>query len=335
VPQQPADAQGNGWFYTVSLTETAGVATSLTGFTVNGDDHTSEIAGTFGSSTVPAFGTISANYSSAGMSVPIVFGFTGVDAGGQQWSKQLTVTLNGMSQSTPTPPSIGAVVNAASFKAGLPAGALATIFGTHLSSVNGVESPGGAISYKGVSVTVGGRLAPLFAVANVNGQEQINFQVPTGLSTANAPVQVNNNGSVGAMSAPLSVVQPGIFEYVPSGSATPYGVVAKLDGSVIGLNNPAPRGSTVVLYATGLGPTSPALATSQAGPIPPAYTTNTVTVGINGIDSPVLFSGAAPFFIGLNQVNFTIPADAPVGTALTVTVAANGISSPPTGIAIK
>jgi uncharacterized protein (TIGR03437 family) len=339
VYEQQPDAQGDSWFYTISLTETAGVATNLSAFTFNGTDYSSQIANYFGSSTIPANGTISVNLEAMSLTIPstLAFSFTGVDAGGRQWSQQLSVPFNGKQQSATQPPSVSAVVNAASYQPGTSAGALATLFGTNLSPAVGIESPGGAVSYKGVSVTVGGRLAPLFAIANVNGEEQINFQVPTEVSTSGAaePVQVNNNGSIGATNVAIAPIQPGVFEYVPSGSSTPYGVIVNQDGSTAGPSNPAPRGSTVVMYMTGLGPKSPPLETGQLGPVPLAYTTNAVVVTINKVSAQVLFSGAAPGFIGLDQVNFTIPADAPVGSADSVSVTVNGVASKNTGIAVE
>jgi uncharacterized protein (TIGR03437 family) len=241
-----------------------------------------------------------------------------------------------MSQSAIPAGSITSVVNAASYQAGISAGALGTLFGAHLSPVVGIESPGGAMTYKGVSVTVGGRLAPLFAVANVNGKEQINFQVPAELpaSDTTETVQVNNNGAVATISAAISPIQPGVFGYVPAGGSTAYGVVVKPDGSIIGPANPATRGSMAVIYMTGLGPTSPALQTAQPGPVPLAFTINPVEVAINGVSVTAAFSGATPGFIGLNQVNFTVPTHAPVGSDETLTVTVNGVVSPSVAIAV-
>jgi len=92
VYQQTPDAQGYSYFYTVRLTETAGVATTLTGFTFLGKDYSSSIASFFGSSSVPARGTLSANLR-ATLSSPgnVVFGFSGVDGSGAQWSQQIAV----------------------------------------------------------------------------------------------------------------------------------------------------------------------------------------------------------------------------------------------------
>ena len=84
------------------------------------------------------------------------------------------------------------------------------------------------------------------------------------------------------MNVPLTLVQPGIFEYVPVGSSQSYAAILKTDGSVVGPSNPASRGSTVAMFLTGLGPTSPFLATGQPGPLPPATTIyQPVVVGLN------------------------------------------------------
>jgi uncharacterized protein (TIGR03437 family) len=92
VYQQTPDAQGYSYFFTIRLTETAGVATTLTGFTFNGQSESQYITSFFGSASVPAHGTLSANLgASLSSSGNVVFGFSGVDASGAQWSQQITV----------------------------------------------------------------------------------------------------------------------------------------------------------------------------------------------------------------------------------------------------
>src|SRR5579863_3372874 len=92
VYQQAPDAQGYSYFYTVRLTETAGVATTLTGFTISGQDYSNSIASFFGSSSIQARGTLSSNLRTS-LTSPgnVVFGFSGQDASGAQWSQQITV----------------------------------------------------------------------------------------------------------------------------------------------------------------------------------------------------------------------------------------------------
>jgi uncharacterized protein (TIGR03437 family) len=237
----------------------------------------------------------------------------------------------------PPPTAITGVGNSASFQPGLSPGMLATLFGTNLSPVVGVASPGSATSYQGVSVTVGGRLAQLFALVNLNGSEQINFQVPEELTAQNTvTVQVNNNGSIGTTNVPLALVQPGIFEYIPAGSLVSYAAILNADGSIVGPSNPASRGSTAAMFLTGLGPTSPFVGTGQPGPVPLATTVyQPAVLGLNNDEVPAVFSGLAPYFVGLYQVNFTIPADAVTGSSVAFSVSIDGVSSQVSRIAVQ
>ncbi len=87
-----------GEFIRVTLTEEAGVATTITGWTINGNNDFALFAQDFGSTTLPAYGSLSAVITSA---VPAVlpsaraYVFSGVDAGGRTWSQQYTLTLEG------------------------------------------------------------------------------------------------------------------------------------------------------------------------------------------------------------------------------------------------
>jgi hypothetical protein len=82
-----------GWGVKVQLQETAGTATTLTGFTINGTDFTPAIAGFFGSTQLPANGTLSANLIIQWLPLPpnIVFSFTGVDVSGRKWSQSVSI----------------------------------------------------------------------------------------------------------------------------------------------------------------------------------------------------------------------------------------------------
>ena len=96
VYQQQPDANGFSWFLTLRLTEVAGVSTTLTGFTFNGQDESSQIVNLFGSQQIPAHGTLSA---AVGVKLAnpgnVVFGFSGADSSGAKWSQQLTVPFYG------------------------------------------------------------------------------------------------------------------------------------------------------------------------------------------------------------------------------------------------
>ena len=97
VYEQPADASGNRWFFTVKLSEIAGVATTLTSFSIGGADNSSNIPALFGSNNIAAHGTVSATVGTNVATVPsnITLSFGGADAGGAKWAQQITVPLYG------------------------------------------------------------------------------------------------------------------------------------------------------------------------------------------------------------------------------------------------
>jgi uncharacterized protein (TIGR03437 family) len=114
---------------------------------------------------------------------------------------------------------------------------------------------------------------------------------------------------------------------------------AILDSSyrLVDSTNPATPGTTVILiYGTGLGqvtnqpPTgSPAL----SSPLSETPTKPTVTIG--GVPASVMFSGLAPGFVGLYQVNAQVPAGAPAGPSVPVVVSMGGVDSNTVTIALQ
>jgi uncharacterized protein (TIGR03437 family) len=92
-------ASGNAWFFTMTLTETAGTATTLTGLSIGGADLSPLIVNLFGTASIAAKGAISASTSvSAKQYTPpasLPFVFSGMDASGQKWTQSASVTLLG------------------------------------------------------------------------------------------------------------------------------------------------------------------------------------------------------------------------------------------------
>jgi subtilase family serine protease len=95
VHQQAPDASGATFSFTVQLKETAGVATLVTGFSFGGVNYASSIAQFFGSTSLPAHGTLSATLKSKSIVPPssMVMVFTGKDASGTTWTQQITVSF--------------------------------------------------------------------------------------------------------------------------------------------------------------------------------------------------------------------------------------------------
>ena len=73
------------------------MATTITGFTINGTSFTSAIAQFFGTTKLAALGTLTSSMFIQWKPLPttIVFGFTGVDASGHQWSQSVSVSTVG------------------------------------------------------------------------------------------------------------------------------------------------------------------------------------------------------------------------------------------------
>jgi uncharacterized protein (TIGR03437 family) len=93
--------------------------------------------------------------------------------------------------------------------------------------------------------------------------------------------------------------------------------------------NPASGGDTLVFYATGMGQTTPALATGESIPLgPPYFDTLPVTVAIGGANASVIYSIAAPPYVaGLYQIAVTVPVGLPPGNQPVVATCAGGQSN--------
>lgn len=218
-----------------------------------------------------------------------------------------------------TTPTAAVVVNAASFLPGVSPGGLATIFGTNLSDVTGIVS---AVTnpfptvLANVSVAVNGVLAPIFVVAFANGQDQISFQVPFETITGRraADIQVYDFGrQVAEVFVDSYTEDPGIFAYQKYGQL--YAVALHgSDYKLITPDDPAFRGETIILYATGLGPVDRFIPNGLGAPSNPlANTKFPFRVTVAGEDARLQFSGLAPGFVGLYQVNLRLPDDLPAG----------------------
>jgi len=223
------------------------------------------------------------------------------------------------------------LTNAASFTPGsLVPGSIATLFGTNLTTTVGVNLASSVplpTELLNVAVNVNGVPAPIFAVDNVAGQQQINFQTPwqvAGLSVA--AISVTSNGVAGAaIPVPVLNAQPGIFAYSAGGSS--YGAILHSNFQLADNAHPATSGETVLIYCTGLGPVSaaPQSGAAAAGAV---STTATPTVTIGGVTASTAYSGLAPGFVGLYQINAIVPSGLGAGSKPVVITMGTIASSP-------
>jgi minor extracellular serine protease Vpr len=248
----------------------------------------------------------------------------------------LRVTFSGTARAKPNIPA-RSILNAASFDANSPIapGSYISIFGTGLgigiASGNAVTLPL-ALNRVTVSFDVpsAGISVPGHLVFVSPGQ--VNLQVPwelQGQSVAQVKVSVNYSRS-NVVTASLSDYSPAFFEGTP-------GVVAALDATsrLITAANPARGGQTVELFANGLGPVTNQPASGDPAPSSVLAETKTLpTITIGGQTAAVAFSGLAPGFPGLYQVNVVVPPGLSPGVQ-PIDIAIGGRTSKASGIAVQ
>jgi uncharacterized protein (TIGR03437 family) len=236
----------------------------------------------------------------------------------------------------------GGVLNGASFAKGQPVspGGLVSIFGTGLVS-NLATADTIPLSNKlgGVTVTFADLpAAPLLAVVpGVPGQsaDQINAQMPWEIGTGTGVVNVtvtNANGTSLPVSVNFAPSMPGIFSSAAGGQLYAIAVnnsdssLVWPQGLVAGGSHPAKAGDVLIIYATGLG-----MVDHQPldGGIP-SVLANTIakpSVLIGGVEADVAFSGLAPQFVGVNQLNVQVPTGVTPGSAVPLQIKVNGFTT--------
>ena len=248
----------------------------------------------------------------------------------------MRMTFSGVAVSQPTITTAG-VVNGASFRSSDPIapGSYISIYGANLGSSTNYPTTSilpmvqdyimVSFDVPSAGISVPGRMT--FVSPN-----QVNLQVPwelQGQSDARVKVIYDYiNGNV--VTIPLANYSPAFFEV---GSEA----VAALDTNyqLVSTSNAQAAGQVVMLYANGLGPVTNQPATGEPAPYSPlSETTTKPVVTIGGKAAQVLFSGLAPGFAGLYQINAVIPSELTAGNQ-SITVAIGGQTSKTAYIAVK
>jgi uncharacterized protein (TIGR03437 family) len=221
---------------------------------------------------------------------------------------------------------------------GVAAGSIASVFGTDLSIETepaGVvplpTSLGGGMlqmSPQGLALRFGGTvLVPQFFASP--GQQ--NVQIPWELEGAEGATITAILGEEHSIPVEVEIVpyNPGLFstnsQGFGQGSIQIVGAGGILAAPVSPFSVARPA---VTIWATGLGPVTNTPPTGAAAPTDPlAHTTTLPEVTIGGVSAEVIFSGLAPPFVGLYQVNAKVPEKAPSGLAVDVVLTIGGIQS--------
>jgi uncharacterized protein (TIGR03437 family) len=310
---------------------------------VSGNSQTAIIGSTFG---LPLVVQLATSNGTSVANIPVTFSISGpgtlstqstttnslgqaqvnVTAGAVTGAINVTAAAGGFSQTfsltvIPVGPTLSSssFYNGADFQPGsISPCSIATIIAPGVAST--IQ---GAVAFDGVgalpyllatdAVTIGGAQAPLYNVANINGQQQVTFQVPCSVTPGTNAVTVNVGGGSGSANVTVLPASPGLFNTQVS-STTSIPVLERPDGSFVSPANPGRRGETLIAYVTGLGPTIPAVATN-ALPVPGSTATvqGTVIVGVNGGGASLISASLTPDIVGVYEVAFVVPSSVPSG----------------------
>jgi uncharacterized protein (TIGR03437 family) len=190
------------------------------------------------------------------------------------------------------------VVNAASLRReqGIAAGSLASAFGAF---------PSGA-----VQLTVNGRPARMLAATT----NQLSFLVPAETPAGRATLEVRQGEQwIARGQFQVTTAGPGIFVANGALGSQP-GAILNQNSTLNTRDTPAERGSILQIFATGHGPLN-------------ATGTAEVEVWIAERPAQVQYSGPAPGFAGLWQINAQVAEEGPVTGQAPVYISAHGFVS--------
>jgi uncharacterized protein (TIGR03437 family) len=193
--------------------------------------------------------------------------------------------------------------------------------------------------------------APIIMVSS----NQINAVVPVAvaavINTTNPTVSVqvlNTNTTPAAATQPFNVMviqeDPGAFTFGGLGQGQAAVLNYEMATGTYSINaakNAAARGSTILIYVTGMGDLAVPVADGVVATAAATLADNTVRVDIAGQPAVVSYAGAAPGAVaGLVQVNAIVPPTVSTGSAVSLTVsvgAATGSrrSQPSVTISVK
>jgi uncharacterized protein (TIGR03437 family) len=221
-------------------------------------------------------------------------------------------------------PSISAngFVSAASFAPApnnqLAPGQIVSIFGQNFTAATSADASTiplpTQLGPQNTSITACGKSLPLYSVF----PGQINAQVPLECATTGSvTATVTAGGQTSSQTFSLAPAAPGIFTINASGAGD--GIILHANNSLVSSTSPATAAETVVIYATGLGPTTPVFATGTAANTA-NNTTLPVTVTIGGKAATVMYAGLTQSLVGLYQVNAVVPAGLTGSQPVVITV---------------
>jgi len=181
---------------------------------------------------------------------------------------------------------------------------------------------------------VAGRQAPLMYASG----GQVNAMIPYGIAVNTAQQLAVSRGNSISVQQQITIASaaPGIFTFAGTTQGIIVGVKPSGAQAVADSKNPASAGDILVIYCTGLGEVDPAITAGTSASLTTlSQTVNQVTATVGGVPAPVGFAGLTPGYVGLYQVNATLPKGVTAGDNVQVILTAAGQSSSAVTIAVR
>ena len=220
-------------------------------------------------------------------------------------------------------------------------GSIASLYGADLAPQVAIPDSASTtlpFTLGGVTMTMGGVSVPLFFVSPT----QFNFQVPlfTLTDQASTTLTITRGAAKTSFTVLLKPYAPALFTTNQAGTGQASTLIAGT-ASLAAPNDafpgsrPARIGEYISIYATGLGDVSNRPALGSGSPVDPlARTLATPEVTVGGVPAAVTFSGLAPGYSGLYQINVQVPEGAPTGPDVAIVLTIGGVPSNTATIAV-
>jgi uncharacterized protein (TIGR03437 family) len=195
------------------------------------------------------------------------------------------------------------------------------------------------MSLAGTGVTFDGIPAPLLLVSPDQINAQIPFEVVLSSFRPTSSMVIVSTAAGSSPPVPVSTFAtgPGIFTQDASGCGAAAALNVTSDGAV-SLNSTsqsAAPGDYIALFGTGLGSSSNLPPDGHAAVGANSFTESDLIFLDRSSVITSLYAGVAPLLVGVDQVNFQIPSDAPQGCHIPLTVDAGDVLSPRVTISIN
>jgi uncharacterized protein (TIGR03437 family) len=278
-----------------------------------------------GGGATPA--TLNVSVNPSGLQAGTYTGTVSISSSGASNSPQTVAVTLQVAPAFVTPV-VSTIENAASLApTAVSPGLIVSVFGTGIGPAKPatLHVTNGTVDSElaGTRVLFDGVPAPLTYVSSTQINAVVPYEIAGRFSTK---LEVEFQG---ARSAPIDLrvesAVPSIFtldaDSKGSGNGSGQGAILNEDGTINGRLNPARKGSTVVIYATGEGQTLPGGITGKVIGTDLPKPLGKVSVTIGGQTAEVRYAGSAPTLVsGVLQVNARIPAGLTATGAVPVSI---------------